>query len=168
MKIISVFSRVMVWMILSILIQSCLSIARISEFPHSSSIIDFEKYAMEFDEHELPLRTRKTSYEYFLEVDNPLPEYKLVILITHALENKGYEVVRLDTITNSVLGKRGLRANEWKTVTGVYYNINSLIPKTQIYILSRITQDFTGGWKDNRAKKVATELENLISSAKLL
>ena len=126
-------------------------------------LIDFMKYSQEFDEEELPLRTSKTQYDYYLEYENILPENMLIHKTLIALGNKGYEIVKADSISNSVLGKRGLRANEWKTVIGVYYDINREKQITQIYIFSKITQDFTGGWKDNRAKKVGIELDEILN-----
>ncbi len=55
-------------------------------------LIDFMKYSQEFDEEELPLRTSKTQYDYYLEYENILPENMLIHKTLIALGNKGYEI----------------------------------------------------------------------------
>ena len=145
-----------------LLLQGCLSVARISDFPTTSSNIDFDKYSKEKTENKEPFWTLETSNEYYIETQKLLNENDLIDLISQALKNNGYKIFVTDKNNDYLIGKRGLGANEWNTRTGVYYRIDTANNKTQIYINSRITQDITGGWKDNRAKKVGLILENLI------
>jgi hypothetical protein len=150
--------------IISILfLQGCLSIARISDFPTTSSYIDFDKYSREKSEKKEPFWTLKTSNEFYLESPKVIDEDDMINLISQALKNNGYRISIADKNNQYVIGKRGLRGNEWNTRTGVYYKIDTVKNKTQIYINSRITQDITGSLKDNRAKKVGLILENLLN-----
>ena len=146
-----------------LLLQGCLSIAKISDFPTTSSNIDFDRYSKEQSEKKEPFWTLETSNEYYIETQKLINDDDLINLISEALKDKGYKIFVADKNNDYVIGKRGLRANEWNTKTGVYYRINSEKNTTQIYINSRITQDITGGWKDNRAKKIGVILENLIN-----
>ncbi len=50
-----------------------------------------------------------------------------------------------------------MRANEWNSITGVYYHIENA--KIQVYLTTKITQDVTGGWRENRAKKIGVLIE---------
>ena len=146
-----------------ILLQGCLSVARISDFPTTSSTIDFDKYSKEKSEKKEPFWTLKTSNEYYFETPRLINDDDMINLISRALKEKGYKIFIADKNNKYVLGKRGLRSNEWNTRIGVYYKINKVENKTQIYINSRITQDITGGRKNNRAKKVGLILQNLIN-----
>lgn len=58
----------------------------------------------------------------------------------------------IDKEQNKIIGKRGLRANEWNSITAVYYKSDR--NRLQLYVNTKITQDITGGWHENRAKKV--------------
>jgi hypothetical protein len=145
------------------LLQGCLSVARISDFPTTSSNINFDNYSKEKSEKKDPFWTLETSTEYYIETQKLINNDVLINLISQSLKDNGYVIFVSDKNNNYVIGKRGLRANEWNTRTGVYYRNDISKNKTQIYINSRITQDITGGWKDNRAKKVGLVLENLIN-----
>ncbi|MBK8805697.1 MAG: hypothetical protein IPO21_03205 [Bacteroidales bacterium] len=155
-------NRILYLIILTVFLQSCLSVARISDFPTTSESIDFDQYSKERMDNKEPFWTLETSYEYYIEENFTLEKIKLIGLITNALKNNGYRIFISDQDSQYIIGKRGLRANEWNTRTGVYYKIDSIQNKTQIYIKSRITQDITGGPRDNRAKKVGVNLEMLI------
>ena len=146
-----------------ILLQGCLSVARISDFPTTSSTIDFDKYSKEKSKKKEPFWTFKTSNEYYIETPRLINDDDMINLISRALKEKKYKIFVADKNNKYVIGKRGLRSNEWNTRTGVYYRIDKVENKIQIYITSRITQDITGGCKDNRAKKVGLILENLIN-----
>lgn len=59
-----------------------------------------------------------------------------------------------------------MHANEWNSITGVYYKVDLNKQKLQVYINTKITQDITGGWSENRAKKVGLIIETMIDSKK--
>jgi len=155
--------QILIAFTLVIILQGCLSTARVSDFPTTSSNIDFDKYSKEQSEKKEPFWTLETSNEYYFEKQKLIQDDDLIKFISQALMNDGYKIFIADKSNNYVIGKRGLRANEWNTRTGVYYKIDTVKNKTQIYISSRITQDITGGWKSNRAKKVGLILENLLN-----
>ena len=144
------------------LIQGCLSVARISDFPKKSTLIDFDKYSSEFVKQKQPLWTLETSNEYYFERNQIIKRDTIFNLISKALIDNGYRIFFMDNENQYVIGKRGLRANEWNAKTGVYFKLDMPNKKTQIYIDTRITQDITGGWKNNRAKKIGLVLEKLI------
>lgn len=149
-----------------ILLQGCLSVARISDFPKASSAIDFNRYSTEYKEKKDALWTATTSNEYYFERNMSMTENDLTNIIQYALEEKGYTIYPINPDNDNVFGKRGMYANEWNSITGVYYKMDSNKPNLKIYINTRITQDITGGWKENRAKKVGQIIENKIDSRK--
>ena len=86
----------------------------------------------------------------------PLDGAALAEHAADTLREAGYEVVRQESEAGVVLAERGLRMNEWGSVTGVYFR-----PQAQhwwILVDVRITQDVTGSWREDRARKLATTL----------
>lgn len=155
------------WTIVSattLLFTGCLATARLSDFSNNASDIDFDKYAAKSPAEKTALWTGKTSNEYFLERDTIYPEADLNIIVRNALSKMGYSVDKRNAVpgTNCILGKRGMYANEWNSITGVYYRIDKEKNKTQIYINTKITQDITGGWRENRAAKVGAKIEQIM------
>ena len=146
------------------LLNSCLSVAKISDLPSSSKGIDFDKYSAEYKEQKNPFWTAATSNEYYFERDKALTEKDLTDIIKQALSKKGYAMNKVDLENNYISGKRGMQANEWNSITGIYYQLDHNNKKLQVYIITKITQDFTGGWKENRAKKIGEIIESNLDS----
>ena len=158
--------KILALMIMMTMFYGCLSVAKISDFSRTSATIDFEKYSNEYKERSVPFWTSETSNEYYIERDNLMSVNELSTIIQAALKEKGNMIISVDTVNKVVLGKRGMYANEWNSITGVYFKIDVEKKKTQIYINTRITQDITGGWRENRAKKVGLIIENAIDLKK--
>lgn len=131
------------------------SVAKISEFPKSVAEIDFDNLS-KINEESSPFWTSKTSSEYYLELPKTTDSllYKAIL---GSFASNGYQKNYLNLANRFFLAERGIRANEWSTLTCVYYKFN--YNNTQIYVKSQITQDITGGWRENRAKKVAERIE---------
>jgi hypothetical protein len=147
-------------------LYSCLSVAKISNFPKTSTEISFDRYSTEFQEKKDPFWTSNTSNEYYFERNKIILEKDLTDIIQYALQEKGYSIYSINLDNDNVFGKRGMYANEWSSITGVYYKIDLNKQKLQIYINTKITQDITGGWSENRAKKVGLIIETMIDSIK--
>jgi hypothetical protein len=144
-----------------ILLTSCISTAKISDFSQTSSTIDFDKYSNEFKLTKTPFWTSKTSNEYYLESIFNIDETKLIEAIKKALKSYKYNIDISNVENNCIIGKRGMMANEWSSITAVYYKIQP--SKIQIYINTKISQDITGGWRENRAMKVGHLIEQNIN-----
>ena len=130
----------------------CVSVARVSDFARTTEGLNFQQLSQRDYDQKDALWNEKTGYEYFIEVEK-IQESDLVNGATRALKELGYNIQYSEGEHRVIIGERGLRANEWRSVAGVYYR-----PKEagfQIYIRNKITQDITGGWRDNRAKKIA-------------
>jgi hypothetical protein len=135
-------------------LAGCVSVADVADFPSSSGAIDFDGIAKQSsDSRDSWARTWKSDYEYFLSIE-PISENRLIESIKKALEAAGYEVSA--TSAGAIIGERSLRWNEWNSVTAVYYRMTG--SDVQVYMRNKITQDFTGGWRENRAKQVADRL----------
>lgn len=92
------------------------------------------------------------------EKSSQISEDELIEIIIQGLFTKGYRIEIKDKKNKKIIGKRGMRANEWNSITGVYYNFTTT--KIQVYLNTKITQDITGGWRENRAKKIGMLIEN--------
>lgn len=158
--------RIIGLLILLTSLNSCLSVAKMSDFSKTASTIDFDKYSTEYHEKKEPFWSGQTSNEYYFEKGQTITEKKLTDIIQYALKQKGYSIKGIDNENDYVIGKRGMYANEWSSITGVYYKLDNNQERLQIYINTKITQDFTGGWGENRAKKVGQIIEKLIDTNK--
>jgi hypothetical protein len=147
--------------LLLLILNSCLSVAKISDFPRSSKEIDFDRYSAEYKEQTNPFWTASTSNEYYFERYKILTEKDLTSIIQQALSQRGYQIIKVDLQNNYINSKRGMQANEWNSITSVYFQLNNN-KKLQVYIITKITQDFTGGWKENRAREIGEIIENNI------
>lgn len=145
-----------------VLLSGCLSTAKLSDFSQTSSSVDFDKYAKEYKEASTPFWTLKTSNEYYFEKDLSVEENFVFDIVANSFKRLGYKIAFSDADGKCVIGKRGMVANEWSSVTAVYYKYVS--NRLQVYIKTKITQDITGGWKENRAKEVGRIIEQQLGS----
>lgn len=144
----------------TILLTSCVSMAKLSDFSQTSSTIDFEKLSKEFKLTKTPFWTTKSSNEYYFEKENNITETQLVEIIKNSLKSYSYSIAVSNEESKCIIGKRGMRANEWSSITAVYYKIQT--SKVQVYLNTKISQDITGGWRENRAMKVGQLIEQNI------
>jgi hypothetical protein len=138
--------------------QSC-SVAKFSSMPKTATDINFAKYESELRNTKEPFWTSKTSNEYFIEINKICKEQDILQSIGNAYSANNYGFSKFNKQDKAVFAERGMRMNEWKSIAGIYYQIDELAKKTRIYILVKITQDVTGGWKENRAKKLGLIIE---------
>ena len=139
-------------------VQGC-SVAKLSSLPKSSNEIDFNKYSFELVNAKEPFWISKTSNEYYFEKPKLYAEEDIFKAIDKAFTANNYVVVKFYKTEKTIFAERGMRANEWKSIAGVYYQIDEKAEKTKVYIQVKITQDISGGWKENRAKKVGVIIE---------
>lgn len=144
-----------------ILVQSCVSTASLSNYPLSPQSIDFEKIARSEKKEIDPKWNKKTGFEYYLTAQ-PVSNEELTGIITRVLKDEQYKIKYTDN--GVLLAERGLRANEWKSVTGIYFrNADSLL---QVYVRSHITQDVTGGWREDRAEIIGKRICTLLGGCR--
>lgn len=156
--------KIILILVTSTFFAGCLSIAKLSNFSQTSSTIDFYKLAKEYKLAETPFRTTKTTNEYFFEKEIIIEESKLFEIAKNALDACKYSISVSNIENKCIIGKRGLMANEWKSITAIYYKIES--NKIQVYVLTKITQDITGGFGENRAMQVGKLIEQKLNSTK--
>jgi hypothetical protein len=143
-------------------ISSCLSVAKISDFPKTSTVIDFNKYSSEYHELKAPYWTSENASEYYFERDTIITNKELTDYIKTALISLGYTITSNDYEDDYIRGSRNISRMEWGAITAVYYKLDYEKNKLQVYILTEITQDITGGNRENRAKTVGKIIEKLI------
>jgi len=145
------------------LLSSCAGVAKISDFPKTAEPFDFDKLAQVAYDPQDGIWNKRAEYEYFIEVTK-VEEDELYNSIIGSLLKSGYEISYSDKQNKAIIGERGLRLNEWNSITGVYYKQRD--GEYQVFIKNAITQDITGGWRENRAKEVAIALCTKLSKCK--
>ena len=135
-----------------ILLSGCVSQARLSDFQKTSQGIDFDAMSQRDYDGKSAVWTEKSGYEYYIEVQK-INETDLLHGITAALNDLHFVIKSSNPDGSAIVARRGIHANEWASVVGIYYRLKG--DRYQIYIRNRITQDVTGGWRENRGKKIA-------------
>jgi hypothetical protein len=138
-----------------ILIQSCSSTARLSDFPKTAKEYNFDKIANSKKTQEDKSWNKKAGYEYYLQT-NSKDDSLIIQAIIGALRSEGFLISFIHDKDGAIVGERGLQANEWKSVAGVYYQKND--EGFEVYVRCKITQDITGGWREDRAKKIGEKI----------
>ena len=134
-----------------ILGHGCISTASMSDLSKTASAYDFDKLSRaEYIENEKNWSNR-TVFEYYLK-STGVDDYLLVQAVKGAMEAYEFKVKILNIKERAILGQRGLSANEWKSVIGVYYRTAN--NSSEIYIKIRVTQDVTGSWRQDRAMEI--------------
>lgn len=149
----------------TLLCQSC-NVAKFSSMPKAASDIDFNKYSNGIKVAKEPLLTIATTNEFFVKIDRVCTELEILDVIGKAYTANHYGFSKFNKTDKAVFAERGARLNEWKSIAGVYYLIDTKTMNTQFYILVKITQDITGGWKENRAKKIGLSIEKELINKK--
>ncbi|HEX9510097.1 MAG TPA: hypothetical protein VF939_06415 [Puia sp.] len=146
--------------IMTIILPSCLSTARLSDLPKTAGEINFDAYAKGLTEKSGAVWTFKTSSEYYLETSIPVPQDTLIKMIQRAFILRKYIINSANPDGACITGSHGMTVNEWAYVTGVYYKLSP--GKIQMYIRTKITQDITGGAKNNLSEKLGMIIASLI------
>jgi hypothetical protein len=118
-----------------ILIQSCSSTARLTDFPKTAKEHDFDKIANSKKTQEDKSWNKKSGYEYYLAT-NIKDDTLIRQAAVDALRSEGF-LIR-------------------KSVAGVYYQKND--EGFELYVRCKITQDITGGWREDRAQKIGEKI----------
>jgi hypothetical protein len=137
--------------VISLFFVSCVTVAKISDLPSNSESIDFSKIALMKKTKKDKAWNSKKEYEYYICTPVNSPE-KIMASILKGLQLEEYAVNRQSLLNGVVLAERGLRANEWNSVAGIYFIVTE--KEAHIYIRCRITQDITGGWRNDRAREI--------------
>ena len=135
-----------------LLLAGCVSVARIADLPKTADEINFDAVARAGARTNDGTWNTQTDYEYYVEITGSSPEALHKALET-AIVRAGYKAKKSDKINHVVIGERGVSMAEWGAVTGIYYRVTDNL--TQVYFKNILTQDFTGSWRENRAKTVA-------------
>lgn len=133
----------------------CISTAKIGHLPDSSDLIDFDSLSDRNMDLDSSSRNHEGISEYMVYITG-MEDRTLVELLKQANQNQGFTNKRVDIGKRRILGSRGMRMNEWNSVSGIYYRKTD--DNYQVYVRVDITQDVTGGRKENRAKKIAEEI----------
>jgi hypothetical protein len=140
----------------------CVSVAKISDFPDTATAIDFDA-AREKNKLEPAAWSQQANFEYVIELEN-ITEDDAISAISEGIKQAGYKVAATDKTKQKITAEKGMTMLEWNSISVAYYKI--LSPNVQVYVVTKVTQDFTGGWKDHRAKNIADAICTLSKKCK--
>ena len=125
MRIKSYYKQLLLFIIVMFLGQNCISTATMSDLSNTASIYDFEMLSKsEYLDNEKDWSDR-TMFEYYLK-SNIVNDSVLLQAITGSLEAFDYKIKIKDLKERAIVGQRGLKGNEWKSVVGVYYRTTNI------------------------------------------
>lgn len=146
---------------MTLILSSCLGTAKLSDLPKTADEINFDVYAKGVTQSG-GIWSFRTSTEYYLETSTPLIQDTLRTIIRQALISRKYGINSDTPDKGCITASHAMTANEWYYVTGVYYKLSP--GKTQLYIRTKITQDITGGAKNNLSEKLGLIISAHIKS----
>lgn len=151
------------------LLQSCLGVAKVSDFETDAAAIDFDKHAQTYETSTYNQKTWtfETADDYYFERPLTISEEAFTKTTLEAFAQSRYYRLEKDLLKNRILGQRGLRANEWNTVSAVYYKFNREEQKIQVYVSTKITQDITGGYVEKRSMQLGQMIEKFLEIKKI-
>ena len=141
--------RKIITILMIIAVSGCTSIASVSNFETSASQIDFNKLEQSYDRSPDGAWSWEGKNEYIIFVKNTDSSELYSLLITF-LKSSGYKIVNSSNDGTAIIGKKGIRFNDWGSVIGAYLSPSN--DEYQVYVKVEVTQDITGGWTENRAK----------------
>lgn len=147
------------FILMTIMLSSCLGTAKLSDLPKTADEINFDTYAKGVAKSG-GVWSFKTSTEYYLETATPLTQDTLITIIRQALISRKYAIQSASPDKGCITASHAMTMNEYYYVTGVYYKLSP--GKTQLYIRTTITQDITGGAKNNLSEKLGLIIASLI------
>ena len=137
--------------ILAFFFISCLHKVSIHNFPQSKSQINYEKVKSEQNFRNMDLRFGSKQEFYFSGTFNNSEEY-LINLIKEVVKNEGFKIKKSDIQQDFLIFEKGLSLEAWKSIIGIYYNINESTNSLEVYLLYQMTQDITGSFDVNFAE----------------
>ena len=154
------YFRILLISLLTISIQSCMTTAQLSDFSRTSDGLDFNEIAISKNDTTDAEWNGRTEFEYYIKTVVTVDSL-IIKAIKSGLNSEKFSI-KLNSKNNcTILGERGMTFNEYNSIAGVYYQINSA--SSEIYINCKITQDMTGGWREDRAKKIGLKICKLLN-----
>ncbi len=133
-------------------LTGCLSVARLSDLPADSASVDMDNTAP-------PTKYGRFEHTVSLEGTSRQRVFEISQL---ALQQEGFQIALADPDKGCIKGERGLRANEWSMVSGVYLREGD--NQVKVKVICIITQDITGGWHQSYAENIANRIRRLANA----
>ncbi len=134
--------------------SGCLSVARLSNLPQDSE----SAYTDSTD--------RARQYGWFEHIVSVAGVSTQLVFDSaqEAMKQEGFTITCADADKGCIQGQRGLRANEWGMVSGIYLREEDNAVKVKV--ICQITQDFTGGWRQSYAVNIANRIVGIVNTKK--
>ncbi len=131
------------------LCSGCISVARLADLPVATDSLHYGR----------PEKEEYGYYEYeFLLHD--ITNEQFVHAVRQALSTNGFQIRRDDPEARVITADRGLRANEWSSVVGVYSRRQGA--DLEVKVIFKITQDFTGTIPQSYAENIADRIRTFL------
>jgi hypothetical protein len=131
------------------LFSGCVEMAYLDDLPDSNAAIHYGEIEKKHSRH----------YEHEFALKH-VSEDQLVKATEQALSSNGYIVRKNDRQSGVITAERGMRANEWGSVAGVYYMRRN--DGLSVKVIVEISQDFTGTFPQKYAENIAVRIRNVL------
>ena len=142
-----VLKKSVLFLVVSFFIAGCASIARIEDLPKSYELINYNDVE----------KSEYGYYEHIFKLEN-ITDGHFYSAAMKGLTTNGFSIVEINKDDRVLTAKRGLRANEWGSVVGIYSKRTD--SDLEIKVIVKITQDFTGTMPQSYAKNIANRIKN--------
>ena len=155
--------RLCLIVITALSLSSCLHKVSVGMFPSSKSEIDYAK----INENQINRNSNLkfgSKQEYCFISEYKGSEELLTDIITTNVANQGFKLNVSNLKEDFILFKKGFSPEAWKSMLGVYYDINNDTEKVEIYLLYQMTQDITGSFDFNYSEAIGQTIQYSLAS----
>ncbi|HPN71682.1 MAG TPA: hypothetical protein PLZ32_19280 [Saprospiraceae bacterium] len=155
MKLIAVITLV-------IILSGCLHKVSLEMFPTTKSAIDYKKInATQVDRNANLKYGGKQEFCFLNEYKST--EEELIKIIRNVVESDGFKPKHFSYQEDVLIFEKGLSAQAWKSMMGVYYDIREDKNEVEIYVLYQMTQDITGSFEFNYSEVIGQNIRQSLS-----
>jgi len=143
---------------LSLLLTSCLQSVSLDMFPSSKNQIDYSEIKSRQAERNSNLKYG-SKQEFHIHDFYNRSEKILVKIISDWLKKEGFTLKQSNIDEDFLIFEKGLSPEAWKSMVGVYYDLNKNTNEVEIYILYQMSQDVTGSLNINYAELIGKRIQ---------
>ena len=140
------------------LCTGCLHKVSLEMFPTTKAAIDYKKInATQVDRNANLKFGAKQEFCFLNEYKST--EEELIKIIRNVVESDGFKPKHFSYQEDVLIFEKGLSAEAWKSMMGVYYDIREDKNEVEIYVLYQMTQDITGSFEFNYSEVIGQRIQ---------
>lgn len=142
----------------SLLFISCLHSVNLEMFPKTKQEVDYKAIKSRQFERNSNLRFGSTQ-EYYFKSSFQRSEVELLKIIDLVMTEERFKLKVSDINEDYLIYEKGLSAEAWNSMIGVYYDINPSSSTVEMYLVYKMTQDVTGSLAFNYAEIIGQKIQ---------